>query len=157
MSKRLNLREFQQSLSDRMQAHNRVRDQASTLGLIMAGQHCLIEMSDISEVLPVPQMTKVPLSKGWFRGVANIRGNLYCISDVAAFLQKGDVVDDSANRILIVSEKHAINVALLVDRVLGLRDARKWNKRIHDGQVEYQDSQNISWRKLDISDLINLR
>jgi twitching motility protein PilI len=155
MSKRLNLREFQQSLSNRMQAKNRVGDQASTLGVLIAGQNWLIDMADISEVLPVPTMTRVPLSKQWFCGVANIRGNLYCIADIAAYLHKGTVVGDTANRVLIVAERHAFNAALLVDKVLGLRDTRNWRQSIQNGQVEHQDVQGISWRKLDVADLLN--
>ncbi len=138
-----------------MQAKSRVGDKASTLGVLIAGQHWLVEMADISEVLPVPPFTHVPLSKKWFRGVANIRGNLYCIADIAAYRRKGEVVADSSNRVLIVAERHAFNAALLVDRALGLRDARKWHQSTHDGQIGYQDEQGILWHKLDVTDLLN--
>jgi len=138
-----------------MQAHGHMRDQATTLGVVVAGQHWLVDMSDVSEVLPVPPLTRVPLSKRWFRGVANIRGNLFCISDIAAFQQKGEAVGDATNRVLLVSEKYAMNVGLLVDRVLGLRDARKWHQVTNNGQIEFQDSQNVSWCKLDIPELLS--
>lgn len=155
MSKRLNLREFQQSLSNRMQAKNRSGEQASTLGVLIAGKNWLVDMVDISEVLPVPALTRVPLSKKWFRGVANLRGNLYCVADVAAYQQKGEVHGDIFNRVLIVSDRHAFNAALLVDRVLGLRDARTWHQSTQNGHVEFNDLQGQSWRKLDVTDLLN--
>ena len=138
-----------------MQAKNRVGEQASTLGVMIAGQNWLVDMIDISEVLPVPNLTRVPQSKKWFRGVANIRGNLYCITDVAAYLHKGAAKADAANRVLIVAEKHSFNAALLVDRVLGLRDTRMWQESAHEEHIEYQDVQGITWRKLDVTNLLN--
>ena len=138
-----------------MQAKNRVGEQASTLGVMIAGQNWLVDMKDVSEVLPLPELTRVPLSKKWFLGVANIRGNLLCIADVAAYLNIGAVNADTANRVLIVAERHLFNAALLVDRVLGLRDTRTWHESAQEGRIEYRDPQGIVWRKLDVTDLLN--
>jgi twitching motility protein PilI len=155
MSKRLNLREFQQSLSNRMQAKDRTGDQVSTLGIQIASQNWLVDMSDISEVLPLPALTRVPMSKPWFRGVANVRGNLYCVVDMPGYQQKGLLDTNSSSRVLLVAEKHAFNVALLVDRVFGLRDARAWKQIKLDGKTEYYDGQGTKWNKLDVIDLLN--
>lgn len=154
MSKRLNLREFQQNLSNRIHAKDRTAARITTLGVQIAGQHWLVEMTDISEVLPLPPLTPVPLSKLWFRGVANVRGSLYCIADMADYLGLGTTVNDAANRILLVAEKHEFNAALLVERVLGLRDATVWQQSGNEGQSEYRDEQGILWRKLDVIGLL---
>jgi twitching motility protein PilI len=154
MSKRLNLREFQQNLSDRIQAQGRTNDQVSTLGVQIAGQNWLVDMFNISEVLPLPPLTRVPLSKPWFRGVANVRGVLYCVTDMAAYQQRGEVIGGNASRVLLVAERLAFNAALLVDRVLGLRDVRIWQQSNVDGQIEYRDEQGILWRKLDLIGLL---
>lgn len=152
MSKRLNLREFQQNLSNRMNARDRASDKVSSLGVLVAGQHWLISMADISEVMPVPSLTRVPFSKSWFHGVANVRGNLYGIADLAAYQKKGVVSGEPANRALLIAERHGFNTALLVDRVLGLRDTQNWR---HDTeQDQYLDSQGIAWRKLDVTDML---
>lgn len=153
MSKRLNLREFQQSLSDRIQAKDRAGSQASTLGVQIAGQNWLVDMGDISEVLPPPALTRVPLTKPWFRGVANVRGNLFCVADMAVYQQTGETSGDVSNRILLVAEKHGFNAALLVDRVFGLRDARAWEP-VQTGGQEYRDKQGAAWRKLDVVALL---
>jgi twitching motility protein PilI len=155
MSKRLNLREFQQSLSNRMQAKDRSGGQVTTLGIQIAGQNWLVDMSDISEVLPLSSLTRVPMSKPWFRGVVNVRGNLYCVADMASYLNKGSVEANSANRILLVNDKHAFNAALLVDRALGLRDTRSWQQSNKEGQTEYTDNQGTAWLKMDIAELLN--
>ena len=155
MSKRLNLREFQQSLSNRMQAKDRSGGQVTTLGIQIAGQNWLVDMSDISEVLPLPSLTRVPMSKPWFRGVINVRGNLYCVADMASYLNTGSVEANSANRILLVNDKHAFNAALLVDRALGLRDTRSWQQSNKEGQTEYTDNQGTTWLKMDVAELLN--
>ena len=153
-SKRLNLREFQQGVIDRLQAKDRTDDQATTLGVEIAGQNWLVDMSDVSEVLPPPPLTPVPLTKPWFLGVANVRGVLYSVADMAAYQQKGTASGAAANRVLLVAERHAFNAALLVDRVLGLRNARAWTQSEVNGQIQYHDVQGNSWRKQDIVGLL---
>ncbi len=154
MSKRLNLREFQQNLIDRLQAKDMSEERVSTLGVQIDGQNWLVDLADIGEVLPVPRLINVPFTKPWFRGVANVRGNLYCIADLAAFLHNRTASADNNNRVLLVAERHGFNAALLVDRVLGLRDARKWQKIEVDGQTEYHDEQSTRWHELDIPGLL---
>jgi twitching motility protein PilI len=154
MSKRLNLREFQQNLIDRLQMTDLSESRVSTLGVQIAGRNWLVDMADIGEVLPLPSLTVVPFTKSWFRGVANIRGNLYGVIDMAAYEHSGAVSGDNNNRVLLVSERHDFNAGLLVDRVLGLRDARSWQKSEVDGQVEYQDESGALWHKLDVQGLL---
>ncbi|MDO8263011.1 MAG: chemotaxis protein CheW [Gallionella sp.] len=155
MSKRLNLREFQQGLIDRLQATDTSEARISTLGVQIAGRNWLVEMGDIAEVLPLPPLIIVPLTKPWFRGVANVRGNLYSVVDMAAYEHSGVVSGGVNNRVLLVAGRHAINAALLVDGVLGLRDARSWRQSEGiDKQTEYHDERGASWRKLDVHGLV---
>jgi twitching motility protein PilI len=162
MSGRLNLREFQQDLIERMQAQGRSGDQVTTLGVQIAEQNWLVDMRDLGGVLPLPPLTAAPLAKPWFLGVINVRGALYGVSDLAAFLQTGKAASTgsgqasgaAANRVLLVAERHAFNAALLVERVLGLRNARNWTQSEADGQVRYRDEQGNSWNRLDIAGLL---
>jgi twitching motility protein PilI len=154
MSKRLNLREFQQNLIDRIQAKDMSAERVSTLGVQIAGRNWLIEMVDIGEVLTLPQLTRIPFAKPWFRGVANVRGNLYCVADMAAYAHSGVASGEIDNRILLVAQRHDFNAALLVDRVLGLRDTRGWRQSEVAGQTEYHDEQGTPWHKLDVPGLL---
>jgi len=154
MSKRLNLLEFQQSLIDRLQVSDLSATRVTTLGVQMSGKNWLVDMTDISEVLPFPKIASVPFTKLWFLGIANVRGNLYSVVDMTAFQNGGAASGDSNNRVLLVAERYGFNVALLVDRVLGLRDARSWSQNEVDGQIEYLDEQGASWCKLDVSGLL---
>ena len=154
MSKRLNLREFQQGVIDRLQTKERASDQAATLGVEIAGQNWLVDMADIGEVLLPPPLTPVPFTKPWFLGMANVRGALYGVVDMAAYQQKGTASGTAANRVLLVAERHAFNAALLVDRVLGLRNAQTWARSEAQAQIQYRDGQGNSWYKLDMAGLL---
>jgi twitching motility protein PilI len=155
MSRRLNLREFQQNLIDRLQAADLSETRLSTLGVQIAGRNWLVDMLDIAEVLPLPTLTTVPFAKPWYRGVANVRGNLYGVIDMASYEHSGAASGDASNRVLLLAERYAFNAALLVDRVLGLRDARGWKQSEgFDKQVEYHDELGVVWRTLDVHGLL---
>lgn len=160
MSRRLNLREFQQGLIERMQTQG-TGAQISTLGVQIADRYWLVDMHDISEVLPLPPLTAVPLTKAWFIGMVNVRGALYGVTGLAAYLQAGKATSagsgqasGTAARILLVAGRHAFNAALLVDRVVGLRNARSWTQSEVDGQVQYRDEQGNLWQRLDVAGLL---
>ncbi len=154
MSKRLNLLEFQQSLIDRLQVSDLSATRLTTLGVQIANQYWLVDMTDISEVLPIPKVTEVPFTKHWFCGITNVRGNLYSVVDMMAYQAGAKASGDDNNRILLVAERYGFNAALLVDRVLGLHDARNWNQSEDSGQTYYLDEKGTPWRKLDLSGLL---
>ncbi len=153
MAKRTNLREFQQDLSNRMQDKSRSGGQLSLLGVQIAEQNWLVEMVNISEVLSLPPLTAVPLTQPWFRGVANVRGNLYCVADMAAFLHQGEASGAVTNRLLLTAERYGVNAALLVERVFGLRDTSSWQQDAVRAE-QYFDEQGAVWRKLDVVELL---
>jgi twitching motility protein PilI len=154
MSKRFNLREFQQGLLDRMQVQAQSGNQAATLGIVIGQENWLVDMADISEVLALPHLTRVPLTQRWYCGVANVRGNIYSITDLGAFMDYGATAHDIQSRVLLVGQKFNSNTGLLVAKVLGLRNAKDWQQSEQDGKISYQDSSGQQWRKLDIRQLI---
>lgn len=154
MSKRFNLREFQQNLLDRMQVQAGSSNQAAALGFVLGNQNWLVEMSDISEVLAVPDMTNVPLTKKWFCGVANVRGNIYGISDLGAYMNIGPASRDIQSRIMLVGQKYNINSGLLVSKVLGLRNSTDWQRSEQGGRIVYQDNSGQQWYRLELKQLL---
>jgi twitching motility protein PilI len=155
MSKRFNLREFQQSVLDRLQAQVAGGgSQVSTLGVQVGEKFWLVDMSDINEVLPLPALTAVPLTKPWYCGVANVRGNLYSIVDFSVYTGTGSIPREGQSRVLLVGQKFAFNAGLLVSRVLGLRNATNWERSEQNGEVVLQDGNGQLWHKLEIAQLL---
>ena len=154
MAKRFSLREFQQKIIDRIQQKEVAGDRISTLGIQVGSDYWLVEMQEISEVLPLPDITPVHLTQPWYGGIANVRGNLYSIADLAAFMGLGKTPEGMQTRILLVSPKFACNAGLMVARVMGLRDTRSWKYEVQDGEARYQDEQGQVWRKLEVAQLL---
>ena len=77
------------------------------------------------EVLPVPAITPVPLTKPWFLGIANVRGALHGVVDFAGFIGTGPASAHGSNaggqaRLLLLGTRFSeIRAGLVVDRVLG--------------------------------------
>jgi twitching motility protein PilI len=94
---------------------------SSKLGFQVGGRNWFVALHQVSEVVPVPPSVGVPLTQPWFRGIANVRGNLYSIVDFSAF-QGGDATAGGLERrVILVSDKLVGGAGLLVSRMLGLR------------------------------------
>jgi len=95
---------------------------ASRLGVLIGGQKVLLPLTDISEVLPVPHLESVPLTKVWYLGVANIRGNLCSVTDLAQFLGWPALQKKISNRIVLLNSVKTTQASILIDAVIGLRN-----------------------------------
>lgn len=156
MSRRFSLREFQQNILSRIEEQEKSSAKyVSTLGVQVGQGLWLVDMQDISEVLPLPSVTPVPLTQPWYRGVANVRGNLYSISDFSSFLGLGETRNDGLVRVLLASPKLNCNVGLLVTSVLGLRDTSKWRSEVRDSEEQFLNEQGQVWRKLNLAQLVH--
>ncbi len=92
----------------------------SGLGFRLANRQFVTPLDQISEVLHCPSMTPVPGTKSWLKGIANVRGTLYTIVDLADYFGKQPVEPDEQARLLIMNIA-GLSTALMVNEVLGLR------------------------------------
>ena len=164
MSKqKLNLQTYQQDILARLKMVSEGGQTVaiSRLGVSIAGRNHLVALADVSEVLPVPEITKIPLTKPWFIGVANVRGNLAAVSDLASFLGEVSSTVSSESRVLLAHTRFGINAGLLVDRLIGLRDVKAMQlKRSANSEKPwqlnvYQDDNGQEWQEIDIGLLIS--
>jgi twitching motility protein PilI len=129
---KLNLRAFQQELATRLAAKTAAQVEQSRLGIACAGEQWLIRLADAGEVTAVPQTAGVPLTKPWYLGVANIRGNLYGVIDFAGFLGhplEPVVPGTSQTRLVLFGPRVGeLRAGLVVHRVLGLRNLAELSK-----------------------------
>ena len=170
-TERIDLRAFQAELSERLKHKTTAEVGNLRLAIESASGHWLVRLADTGEVLPVPQMTPVPLTKPWFIGIANVRGALHGVIDFARFMGLQGARERSAanagqSRLVLLGARFAdIRAGLLVDRVLGLRNVadfqpvegvdgmnavdvpRTWSRR------RLTDASGRAWRELDLAAL----
>ena len=66
------LRDFQERLSERLRQAGSTTHSAR-LGLAIGDQRWLVDLAEAGEIVPIPaQMTPVPLTRDWFRGLVNL-------------------------------------------------------------------------------------
>ena len=82
MARRTSLREFQENLARRL-GEAKTADHRSLLGFQVGDDNWLIDLADSGEILPPPPFVPVPLTRPWFRGLANVRGTLHGVVDFA--------------------------------------------------------------------------
>jgi len=92
----------------------------SGVGFRIGDMHLVAPLDQITEVLHCPELTPVPGTRKWLKGVANVRGNLVTIVDLPEFFGKKSVQIDQEARLLVMNVE-GLHTALLVDEVFGLR------------------------------------
>src|SRR5438876_812310 len=113
MAAKASLRDYQRELSARLQSAE-LGSTASKLALQVGDEGWLVDLADAGEVIPVTPISAVPLTRAWFKGVTNIRGNLYSVVDFSAFLGGPRVTVREQARLLLVGERFRVGSALLV-------------------------------------------
>lgn len=158
--KKISLREFQESLVQRLTSARAGQTSRALLGFQAGRDFWLLDLADSGEIVPLPPQTSVPLTKPWFCGLANIRGTLYGVVDFSAF-QGGEVTPQNADsRLLIVGGRFGINSALLVNRMLGLRNVEQMERRATESDPrpwvgeQYVDTQGKAWKRLNLRNLL---
>ena len=80
--------------------------------------------SNVAEIFAVPDIAQVPHTQSWLTGVANLRGGLFAVVDLAGFLGlRQQTTRSDQSRLVALNPKLEINCALLVDRLAGLRNS----------------------------------
>ena len=110
--------------------------------------------------MTLPQIVSVPLTRPWYLGVANIRGNLYSVVDFARFLGREAPLSTAQSRLLLFGARAGeINVGIVVEKVIGLRnltelaatalpqDAPAWYAQ------RWMDGQGHAWQEIDLAQL----
>ena len=155
---KLDLRTFQQELSARLLMKTTAQVESSRLGLSCGGERWLIRLSDAGEVVSLPEIVPVPLTRPWYLGVANIRGNLFSVIDFGKFLAREVPAAGGAPRLVLFGPRAGeLNAGIVVHRVLGLRnvaelapasppqDAPAWYAQ------RWMDGDGNAWQEIDLA------
>jgi len=162
MGRRISLREFQENLARRL-AESRTSDRRTLLGVEAGGENWLVDLIDTGEILPVPPLSPVPLTRPWFRGIANLRGTLYGIIDFSSFHAGPLVHPTGLARLLLLHGRHGVNSALLFARTSGLHSPEEFENDPGPADErpwvagKFRDMQDRPWLRLDVNALITHR
>ena len=97
-----------------------LRQTWSGIGFRIGDVRLVAPFGEVSEVLSLPALTKVPSAQPWVLGLANVRGTLLPILDLGMFLEGRKTPINSRTRMIVVSQK-GVMAGLVVDEVFGLR------------------------------------
>lgn len=160
MSKKTSLRDFQAYLSDRLSDAAQGGGAASWLGVEAGDESWLVDLSDGGEIVQIVALEPVPMTRPWFAGIANIRGNLYAVTDFSMFRGGGPTRRGGSARLLLIGTRYGVNAALLASRMTGLRHPEDFTPAGDDdampawGRLQFADRQGKIWRKLSVRELL---
>ena len=160
--KKAALRDFQENLSLRIASAAETSQQA-LLGLEVAGAKWLVDLAEAGEIMPVPTLYPVPLSVSWFKGLANVRGTLFGVTDFAQFQGYAPIHTGGDARLLLVVVRRGSHCAIMVSRLTGMRNRSEFvaselssTDRTSPWESEVlQDDQGQKWSVLNVEGLLS--
>ncbi len=165
MANREALRELQARLAERLQAARSQGMQAVWLAVHAGSTPYLLPLAQAGEIFPTPAAQPVPYTRPWFLGVANLRGGLWGVVDLASFisgrppLHRPDL-QRAQTRVVALNPALEVNCAILVDRLAGLRglDAFEASAPPPSGSPTwfgslYTDSSGACWQEINLQAL----
>src|SRR5437763_14237026 len=161
MANKQALRDLQTRLADRLQAARTEPLAKSWLAVECSSRGFLFPLREAGEIFAVAPMVPVPHTHRWCLGVANLRGHLHGVVDLAGFLgvKTAESGRDQA-RLVGFNQSLDINCVLLVDRLSGLRSEEELTRDADDGEVRppfagarFRDGSARLWQELHLSEL----
>ncbi len=94
----------------------------------VGGEEYLLEVPLIKEIILLPELTAVPRSPRWLKGVCSLRGVVVAVIDVGSRLGLDECRITAKSRVIVLSTEKGM-AGLFVDSVQGLctLDARQVN------------------------------
>lgn len=155
------LRELQSRLAERLQAARTQDRGKSWLAVEAGGRGFLFPLKEAGEIFALSPIVAVPHAHAWFLGVANLRGHLHGIVDLAGFLGvKSSEPLREQSRLVAFNASLDINCALLVDRLSGLRSEQQLKAHADANGprpffvgARYTDDTGRAWQELNLAAL----
>jgi len=140
----------------------------SWLAVECRGHGLLLPLEQAGEIFALVPLLPVPHTQAWFAGVANLRGGLHGVVDLARFLglpeQAGAEGGRDQARLIAFGASLGLNGALLVDRLAGLRGSDQLRSQADDAAeidaarpsfapTRWVDADGRGWQALDLGAL----
>lgn len=160
MAKQISLREFQQGLAQRLREAQTEAEPTSRLSIEAGKRGWLLKLDEAGEMLPLPEISSVPLTRPWYLGLANIRGVLSSVVDFGAFMDGDLTVRTPDCRLLLITERLQSYSGLLISRMLGLKNVQDMELVEGAGDrawigAAYRDKDGRVWNELNMDALVS--
>jgi twitching motility protein PilI len=162
MANRQALRELQTRLADRLQIARTQGVAASWLAVEAGGKKYLFPLSQSGEIFPWVSTQPVPYTQDWFAGVANLRGGLFGVVDLASYVSgkapppKNELARTDS-RLVALNSALEVNCALLIDKLSGLRNQEAFSdfsEKAPDAPDffgnQYVDLNGATWQEINL-------
>lgn len=164
MANKQALRDLQSRLAERLQAARTQARGRSWLAIESSGRGFLLPLREAGEIFAMAPILPVPYSHRWFLGVANLRGHLHGVVDLAGFLgvKSTEPSREQQSRLVGFNQSLEINCVLMVDRLSGLRSDAELSvepdsaaERPAFAGAQLRDSTGRVWQELLLSELVS--
>ncbi len=91
------------------------------IGFSLCGKKMVAQLSDVVEIIPLPQYTKIYGASDWMLGVANVRGALVTLVDLERFFGSSLSHSGQAPRVIVIQDGYN-KTGLVVSKIFGLRN-----------------------------------
>lgn len=137
-----------------------VRNRWVGIALRVADTPTLIELGEAEEIMRVPELGRVPGTRDWIAGIANVRSTLLPVVDLKLFASGAATRNTRRARVLVVRSGD-FKTGLLVDEVFGMRRffaEDRWSGAPKDSPLaDYIDSffqfDGVDWGVLNVAAL----
>jgi twitching motility protein PilI len=170
MVNRIALRELQTRLASRLQAARTEDSSIAWLAIKAGGIPYLLPLVQSGEIFPLDSLQRVPYCQSWFCGVVNLRGGLFGVVDLAAFVVNGEPTPVAASAaaaghasVVTLHPALEVNCALMIDSLEGLRSTEAFadsappppDAPVYFGN-RYTDSTGVVWQEINLQSLAGL-
>ncbi|MEO5661440.1 MAG: chemotaxis protein CheW [Polaromonas sp.] len=162
MANRQALKELQIRLAERLQLARTQGVAPLWLAIEAGGKKYLFPLAQSGEIFPWAGIQPVSYTQAWFLGVANLRGGLYGVVDLASYASgeaplAANEFARSDSRLIALNSALEVNCVLLIDKLAGLRKQDAFidfSKRKPDEPAffgnQYLDVNGASWQEINL-------
>lgn len=136
----------------------------SGIGFSLLGRRFVAPMGQIAEMLELPSSTRLPGVQPWVIGLANVRGRLLPLFDLAMFFGAVSLGQRRQQRVLVLDTDHLYS-GLVVDQAFGMQH---FTRDLYQEQVDnippavadfvrggYVDASGVSWALFDMRSIVS--
>jgi purine-binding chemotaxis protein CheW len=113
------LRSRAKTLAREVEKESLAGESLEILAFLLAHEMYAIETTCIREVYPLTELTPLPCTPAFVRGVINIRGQILTVIDMKVFFDLPEKGITNLNRVIVAS-KDDMHLGILADEIIGI-------------------------------------